>query len=702
MNLDSTTQPINFKNDVKYLKGVGPRRSQILNLYNIFSISDLLEYYPRKYLDRTTIKKMNQLFIGESVVVVGKVVWCGIKRTRKKSFFQISIDDGYGRLNGIWFNAVSWIVEKFAINDMVALFGKIDFYNKQYNIVHPDFDILDLKEDPINTGQIIPVYSSSGKLKSVGLDSRGFRKIIRFVLNQIDESIIKDCFNKNFLKAQKIGSYFDAIKNIHMPEDQEKLNQAIYRLKYNEHFFIQILMLLKKIKYKNQNGHSFKQIGNLIKAIYFQLNFKLTQSQINVIKEIKNDLLSHKPMNRLIQGDVGCGKTIVALLTSCIIIENKFQVAIMAPTEILVEQHYKEINKLCKKANITCEILLGGMKNSEKKIIYGKLKTGEIELIIGTHSLIQDNVIFKNLGMIIIDEQHRFGVEQRKKLIQKGVSPEILAMTATPIPRTLAFTIHGDMDLSIINELPKNRQPITTQVIEKDDLNKLYNFMKTEMNKGHQCFVIYPLIEESEKLDLKASESGYKNFKENIFKEFNVGYIHGKMNKEDKETQMTLFEEKKIQCLISTTVVEVGINIPNATVMVIENAERFGLTQLHQLRGRIGRGNLKGHCILIKRKEGEFINKRLKIISSTNNGFEISDQDLKVRGPGDFFGTKQHGFIKTKLIDFAHDYTIIELTKDVANQIIKDDPMLSKKKNKGIKTKFLNDYKHMLEFVEIN
>ncbi|MBS82979.1 MAG: ATP-dependent DNA helicase RecG [Gammaproteobacteria bacterium] len=683
--------------DITYLKGVGPKRATQLKAYGINQVIDILYHLPRKYLDRRNIKKIRETKIGESAVVIGKIISKNVKLVGKRRLFQLTIADETGELQCIWFNALSWIVEKFNINEQIAVFGKIEFFNGR-KINHPEFDILD-DQDNLNTGQIIAMYSSSADLKTRGLDSRGFRKLIKNIIDN-EKYIIEDFFSKDLIEKEKITSLKKALNIIHFPEDNDDIKKAMYRLKFNEHFFIQLLMALKRKNIKKNDGISFPNRGKYLKEIYTLLNFKLTDAQIRVLREIRADLKSEKPMNRLIQGDVGSGKTIVAILTAAIVINQKYQVALMAPTEILAEQHFTSIKKYCESVDITCEVLTSNKPQKEKKIVLNQLQNGQIQFIIGTHALIQDKVLFKKLGLIIIDEQHRFGVEHRKLLVEKALNPEILSMTATPIPRTLSITVHGDMDISIIDELPKNRLPIKTKVINPKQLDKIYKMMKNEMEKGGQCFVVYPLIDESEKLDLEAAKIGYEKLKK-IFDQFNLGYIHGKMKKEEIDQQMKLMEKGEIDCLVSTTVIEVGINIPNATIMVIENAERFGMTQLHQLRGRIGRGTKQSTCILIKHKHTPNANKRLEIMENTNDGFLISDEDLKMRGPGDFFGTKQHGFIKSKVVDFSADGPIIRRARQQAFDIVSNDPLLKQSKHKKINELFKKNYSHMLEFVKI-
>ena len=683
--------------DITYLKGVGPKRAKQLKAYGIETIYDLVNNIPRKYLDRTNIKKINQAQIGEQAVVIGKVVSKNMKMIGKRRLFQVTISDGTGELQCVWFNGLSWIIEKFNINDEIAAYGKIEFYNG-LKITHPDFDVLNQSNNQ-NTGQIISQYSSTSDLKSKGLDSRGFRKLVQNIMAN-DKYKIDDFLPSNILKQENLISLKEALYKIHFPKNNNDIKDAIYRLKFNEHFFIQILMALKRNNQKSNTGLSYTKRGKYLKGIYENLNFQLTDAQIRVLREIRSDLKSEQIMNRLIQGDVGSGKTIVAVLTAAIVIAEEKQVALMAPTEILAEQHFESIKEYCDKVNITCGLITSNIPQKEKNIILNELVSGEIQFIIGTHSLIQNPVNFNDLGLIIIDEQHRFGVEHRKLLIEKGTSPQVLSMTATPIPRTLSITIHGDMDISIIDELPKNRLPIKTSLIQPNEIESTYDFMKKEMVEGRQCFVVYPLIEESEKLDLEAAKSGFEKLKQ-IFKDFEVGYINGKMNKDEIDAQMLKMNKGEINCLVATTVIEVGINIPNATVIMIENSERFGMTQLHQLRGRIGRGHKQSYCFFVQRKKTPNADKRLKIMTSTLDGFIISDEDLKMRGPGDFFGTKQHGFIKSKVVDFSNDGPIIRRARQQAFEMIIKDPKLNLNANKKIKTVFKRKYNHMLEFVKI-
>ena len=642
---------------------------------------------------------MNMIKVGQEVSVVGKVQSCGLKKTRKRNYYQVTLNDNYGNINLIWFHALSWITGKFEIGDVIAAYGKVDFFNG-FNITHPEFDSLEDNDDPINTGQIIAIYPGTSEFKKVGLESKGFRKIIR---NAIEKTrlVIFDYFPDNFLKEYGLINRCSSIINIHQPDDSNHLKNAIYRLKFDEHFFLQLLMALRKKRIENTNGRVYIKKGHYVKKMYNEIPFTLTNSQIKVLKEIRSDLTSKKQMNRLLQGDVGSGKTIVATLIASIVIGNNSQVAVLAPTELLAEQHYRSFKKYCDLVNIKSGLLTGSLSISQKNILLDELKSGELQIIIGTHALIQDQVVFEDLGLVIIDEQHRFGVEQRKKIIDKGYNPEILAMTATPIPRTLAFTYHGDIDVSVIDELPKNRKKIETKVVQQDKLNDVYDFIKKILIKGQQCFIVYPLIDDSEHTDLKAAKTGYEKIK-NIFSEHNVGYLDGKMKIDERNKIMDMFSKNKINILVSTTVIEVGIDVPNSTLMIIDNAERFGLSQLHQLRGRVGRGSQKSFCILIARKFTPDSNKRLKIMEDTNDGFIISDEDLKIRGPGDYFGKKQHGYMKLKIGNIIKDGSIIRIARNAAFSLIEKDPKLNKKENIPIKKQFLKYYKEMIEFIDIS
>ena len=631
--------------------------------------------------------------------IVGKVETCGERKTRKGKLFQAVLSDGTGLLTLLWFNGVPYIKKSIEIGDQFAVHGKIEFYNG-LQIVHPEYDKLNIDDDPLNTGSVIPLYPLTQELQKAGIENRFFRKIIRGMLKGINN--ISDFFPSEFLQKHKLVSRYEALHWIHFADKEKDVKRAIYRLKFDEHFFLQLLMALKKESNCRVGTKPLNKTGPHVKLIYDQLNFELTDAQNRVLKEIRTDLGKPITMNRLLQGDVGSGKTIVAVLAAAIAIGNNVQIAVMAPTEILVRQHYESFKKFSEIGKITCAILVGNTKEGERKKVIDALKTGRIDLIVGTHALIQKDIEFKNLGLVIVDEQHRFGVAQRGDLVEKGLNPHFLAMTATPIPRTLAITYHGDMDLSIIDELPKHRKPVITKKIGPERLKNVYNFMNNEVSKGRQCMIVYPLVEETEKSDLTAAVEAYETLSRTAFTDVNVGLIHGRMKKEEKDNIMNEFSDNRIKILVSTTVIEVGIDVPNATVMLVEHADRFGLIQLHQLRGRVGRGSEKSYCIFVQRDITENSRKRLDIMERTNDGFVISDEDLKLRGPGEFFGIRQSGFFKYKIADLVMDGPIIKSARKAAFDLVAKDPHLRNRSFIELRRHFLKKYQHMLDFVNIS
>ena len=690
---------INLSTSLQYIKNVGPARAKVLSEIGLEDSEDLLYYFPRRHLDRTTVTAISLLKKDMITTIVGKVDACGERKTRKGKLFQAVLSDGTGFLTLLWFNGVPYIKKSIKIGDQFAVHGKIEFYNG-LQIVHPEYDKLNIDDDPLNTGSVIPLYPLTQELQKAGIENRFFRKIIRRMLKEINN--IPDFFPPKFLQKHKLVSRYEALHWIHFADKEKDVKRAIYRLKFDEHFFLQLLMALKKESNSRVGTKPLNKTGPHIKLIYDQLNFELTDAQNRVLKEIRTDLGKPITMNRLLQGDVGSGKTIVAVLAAAIAIGNNVQIAVMAPTEILVRQHYESFKKFSEIGKITCAILVGNTKEGERKKVIDALKTGRIDLIVGTHALIQKDIEFKNLGLVIVDEQHRFGVVQRGDLVEKGLNPHFLAMTATPIPRTLAITYYGDMDLSIIDELPKHRKPVITKKIGPERLKNVYNFMKNEVSKGRQCMIVYPLVEETEKSDLAAAVEAYETLSRTAFTNVNVGLIHGRMKKEEKDNIMNKFSDNRIQILVSTTVIEVGIDVPNATVMLVEHADRFGLIQLHQLRGRVGRGSEKSYCIFVQRDITENSRKRLDIMERTNDGFVISDEDLKLRGPGEFFGIKQSGFFKYKIADLVMDGPIIKSARKAAFDLVAKDPHLRNRSFIELRRHFLKKYQHMLDFINIS
>ena len=681
---------------IKYIRGVGPKRATALATAGIDTVNDLLHYYPRRYLDRTTVKSIHELKKGDQATMVGTVEVCGERQARKRKLFQAVLSDGTGMITLVWFNGVKYIKNAVQKGDRLAIHGKVEFYNG-FQIVHPDFDKLDSDADPINTGTIIPLYPLTAELKKVRIDHRSFRRIIKE--NEEMFSIIEDHFEESVLSEQKLIPLPTALQHIHFPESRKNLLAAMERLKFDEHFFLQLLMALRKKSYEKIGTNALTKSGPHVQQIETELGFELTAAQQKVIQEIRIDIARPKAMNRLLQGDVGSGKTIVAILVAAAAVANGVQVAVMAPTEILAHQHFESFKNQLNKVHISCALLVGKQKATERKQILEAVKDGKINVVIGTHALIQAEVEFKNLGFVVVDEQHRFGVVQRGILLQKGSHPHLLAMTATPIPRTMAITYHGDMDLSIIDEMPKDRKPVITKIVKEDRLQNVYKFIREEVQAGRQCMVVYPLVEETEKSDLAAATEGFEAL-QNIFKGIKIGLIHGRMKKEEKDAIMDAYAKNEIKILVSTTVIEVGIDIPNASVMLIEHAERFGLTQLHQLRGRVGRGSSKSYCILVERNIRDTSRKRLAIMEKTNNGFVIADEDLKMRGPGKFFSTEQSGFFKHKIADMVTDGAIIRKAREVAQTIAKTDTKLEN--NPRMKKRLLKDYAQYLDTVVIS
>ncbi|NQV16188.1 ATP-dependent DNA helicase RecG [bacterium] len=676
---------------ISSLPGVGSRKTEALSEAGILTRADLLEYFPRRYLDRSTVTYTTDLRKDMDATVVGKVSGAQMRRGRKRSWFEMVVADERGFLKCRWFNGAHWIKKRFKKGDVVAVSGKVDFYGG-FQMVHPDFDILsDEGTNPINTGIIVPLYRSGQKLQSAGLDSRGFRRLLRPLMEGI-ENKLSEYLPVDVMQQYGLIGIGEAIRAIHFPTDMDSLKQARQRLKFNELFFMQLLLAVRRqnqIEVTKQNR--FDSYGEYLSSQYEKLPFELTAAQKRVMGEIWEDLKSAHPMNRLLQGDVGSGKTVVSLLAAAIAAGNGYQTAIMAPTEILAEQHFKNAVKFFEGTPIRVVLLTGSQTTAKKRDLRKALKEGYYHVAIGTHALIQAKVNFKNLQVVVIDEQHRFGVLQRGELLEKAGEADVLVMTATPIPRTLSMTIFGDLAVSILDELPAGRQKILTRKVDAHALPKVYEFIKDELKAGRQAFVVFPLIEESEKIDLEAATIGFENLKK-LFPQFQVALLHGRMSSDEKDSIMQAFSLNEIQLLVSTTVIEVGIDIPNATVMLIENAERFGLAQLHQLRGRIGRGKYRGVCVLVHRKMSPDSIDRLGIMLETTDGFKIAEEDLRIRGAGDIFGTRQSGLPALKIANILFDGAILKDARRAAFDLIKKDPHLRQGIHAGIRQIILDKY----------
>ena len=675
---------------IQFIKGVGPKRAEVLHSLGISTIKDLLYYFPRKYVDRTSLSTIGSIQEGDEVNLVGRVKSVNLRRMKKGNFVTANVADHTGSIRLMWFNAADYIHQSLKVGDLLTMHGKVAAYKGSHQIVHPEYDKLNANEISLTTGFIIPVYPLTDDLKKSGLENRNLRKIIYLALQSVEN--IDDHFDTDLREQFDIQDLNTALRNIHYPKDFVSLEKSVHRLKYDEHFFLQLLLAKRKSKIKENKYDSIKFKTKSYNKILKNLHFELTGSQQLSLREIVDDFLSENPMNRMIQGDVGCGKTIVSILASAIVVDNNYQVAIMAPTDLLSKQLFKNFKSQFESIGIECTLLVGSLKPKEKNKVLDEIKSGKSNIIIGTHALFQKDVIFNNLGFVVIDEQHRFGVNQRQKLLSKSNNPNLMTMTATPIPRTLAITYNGDMDLSIIDELPKNRPDIHTSFIEKENLSTAFNFIREKVEDGGQTIIVYPLINESEKQDLSAAVESYEYLRDNIFPDLTVGLMHGKLEDENKNLEMKNFMKGEIDILVSTTVVEVGIDNPNVNVMLINNSERFGLSQLHQLRGRVGRGTMESYCLLCSDSESPKTKERLSIIVNSRNGFEIADEDLKLRGPGEFFGEKQSGFVKFKIADLITDGPIIRDARMKAFEIIKNDANLSQENHSFIKQKFDNEY----------
>ncbi len=726
---------------LQYLHGVGPRRAAVLNGLGIHTISDLFYYFPRDYLDRSRVTKISQLrrylYSDRDITVVGKVLVMDVVRGRggSKRFILVLHDDTES-LECVFFGGVQWFQKMFRIGEVLAVSGRPAIFGGRIQFVHPEFDRLSIDGEgegeidwgrALNTGAIIPPYRTTEEAKRVKLDSRGFRRIIKSALTSKLE-MVHETLSKSILEEQDLSGIQQALRSIHFPGSWEELERARHRLKFDELFFLQLLLAYRRREVKlEQRGVAFNTKSLLARRLVDSLPFELTKAQKRVVREIADDMGSVRPMNRLLQGDVGSGKTIVALISMLIAVENGYQAVFMAPTEILAEQHYHTLKNFLREIPITIQLLIGGQRQRLRRDILEDVRRGSAQLVVGTHALIQEGVEFHQLGLAVIDEQHRFGVLQRAVLREKAlksslrpIHPDVLVMTATPIPRSLSLTVYGDLDVSVIDEMPKHRKPIQTILKSDGRRQEVYDFVRKEIAKGRQAYVVYPLIEESEKIDLQAATKNFERLRDETFTELDLELIHGRMPSETKDEVMNDFKLGKIDILVATTVIEVGIDVPNATVMVIENAERFGLAQLHQLRGRVGRGSEQSYCILVAK--GQILSSpssgpgpsvevqseeterrkaatRLKTILETTDGFKIAEVDLQLRGPGEFFGTKQSGLPEMQIANIATDGEILRTARKEAFELVADDPQLRREENSPVRNHFLQNYKDELKLV---
>lgn len=684
----------NLNTSIAYLKGVGPNRADLMKSeLGIYTYGDLLNFFPNRYIDRTQFFKINQLQENSSEVqIVGKITAVKNVKQKRGSRLVATFVDETGSMELVWFRGAKWIKDSLKINMPYVIFGKTNCFNKSFSMPHPEMELVSTYKNKLRSA-MQPVYPSTEKLTNKGITNKIVSTMVQNLFLELNGRF-KETLSEPIIEKLDLIGKNEALLNIHFPKSQELLSKAQKRLKFEELFFIQMQLIRKKIVRKSKiKGFNFEKVGELFNQFYKnKLPFDLTNAQKKVLKEIRKDIGSNAQMNRLLQGDVGSGKTIVALLTMLIALDNGFQAALMAPTEILATQHYNSIVELLEGLNVSVKLLTGSVKAKDRRILHAELESGELDILIGTHALIEDKVIFKNLGIAIIDEQHRFGVAQRSKLWKKNeLPPHILVMTATPIPRTLAMSAYGDLDISIIDELPPGRKEIKTA--HRYDANRLsvFKFLKEEIDKGRQVYIVYPLINESEAMDYKDLMDGYESVaREFPMPKYQVSIVHGKMKPADKEYEMQRFIKGETQIMVATTVIEVGVNIPNASVMVIESAERFGLSQLHQLRGRVGRGAEQSFCILMTSfKLSSDAKIRLNTMVETSDGFKIAEVDLKLRGPGNLMGTQQSGVLDLKIADIIRDSNILHAARNVAIQLLTEDPALNKPENLFIKEAYL-------------
>ncbi|WP_407497352.1 ATP-dependent DNA helicase RecG [Elizabethkingia anophelis] len=690
---------------IEYLKGIGPERAKLIkNVLDLHKVEDFLTFYPIRYIDKSKLYKVGELReVNNEIPLKGRITDIQEVAYAKGRRMVAKFRDETGTMELVWFKYSKWLKEQIPLNTEVIIFGRVQIFNNVFSMPHPEIEKNENKE---NSPTLLPVYSSSEKLTKRGINNRFFQQILLDIVLNVP-TFIDENLPSGLMKGLKLISRVDAYQNIHFPKNNQWQKAADRRLKFEEAFFFQLGYGLKKKHNKTSSlGNPFPLVGDYFTGFYENnLPFELTNAQKRVLKEIRNDMKLPVQMNRLLQGDVGSGKTMVALLSMLIALDNGFQSCLMAPTEILAQQHFNGISDLLYGTGIEVKLLTGSTKASERKVIHEMLENGTLPIIVGTHALLEDKVKFKKLGLAIIDEQHRFGVAQRAKLWAKNViPPHILVMTATPIPRTLAMSFYSDLDVSVIDEMPVGRKPIVTAHRKEKDRLFVFNFAKEEIAKGRQIYFVYPLIEESETLDYKNLNEGFDTVKEFFpVPDYDVVMLHGKMKPDEKDAAMQYFASGKAQIMVATTVIEVGVNVPNASVMIIESAERFGLSQLHQLRGRVGRGAEQSYCILMTSdKMTQESRKRIKTMVETNDGFKISEVDMELRGPGDILGTQQSGVIDFKKLDLMQDSNIIKAAKECVEKLLEADPLLAFQEHQGMKSYYVRQYKGKNKWAKIS
>ncbi len=708
----SQFKPQPFKNrlqtPIQYVKGVGPKLARLLAKKGLRTVEDGLYFLPRCYEDRRYIKKISELRAGRKETGFGEIQLSGMAffQNRKKRVFEVLVGDGSGTITLKWFHGHErYLQERFKKGRRLIFSGEVRWFHYQKEIHHPDVEIVegDIEEDSLNFKRIVPIYS-----ETEGLYQRTLRRLMKNIVDGYSDAL-KSPLPREILERQDLIDFSEAFRRVHFPpegESIERLNlhrsDGHRRIIFDEFFFLELGLAMKKRGVVLETGISFKTEGRLAQRLLERLPFRLTHAQERVLAEMVEDMEKPHPMNRLIQGDVGSGKTILALLASLRVVECGYQAAIMAPTEVLAEQHYLTIHRWTEPLGVKVALLTSHVKGAEREEIYARIQKGEVQIVIGTHAVIQEQVEFHRLGLAIIDEQHKFGVVQRGLLKKKGENPDVLVMTATPIPRTLAMTLYGDLDVSLIDEMPPGRRPVTTRVFLESGRARAYRIVEEEIRKGRQAFIVYPLVEESEKLDLRDATRMADHLQKEVFPDFRIGLLHGRMKSEEKEAIMMDFKERKIDILVATTVIEVGIDIPNASVMVIEHAERFGLSQLHQLRGRIGRGQHPSTCILLAQyRSSKEARIRLRAMEETNDGFKIAEQDLELRGPGEFFGIRQSGLPDFRVAHILRDTPILIEARKEAFRLVQEDPDLADPSHAPLKETLKQRWRGRLELATI-
>lgn len=691
--------PEKIDTDIKFLKGVGPKRAELFAKLEVYTVGDLLYHFPRRYLDRSLIRPIAELKVGENVTAIGKVVTFGVVDTRKQmTIFNLILQDESSYIYCKWFNQKN-LKKVFKVGQIVVVSGEVSSYQGDKQFVTPEFEILadDQEDEMIHTGRIVPLYPATA-----GLFQKNIRQAVKNALDQFLQAV-PETLPSWLLERYQLLDLQTALTHMHYPESTRLQELAHRRLAFEELFYLQMMLALRhRLAHQPEKGIVLEKRDTIVPDFYASLPFDLTNAQKRVIAEIEADLDATGSMNRLLHGDVGAGKTLVAVITMLRAVENGYQAALMAPTEILAEQHARKMIQYLDTFHIRSELLVGKMRAKRKKQVLADIQTGATSIIIGTHALIQEQVNFKQLGVVVIDEQHRFGVMQRAILREKGDNPNVLVMTATPIPRTLALTVYGDLDVSVVDELPAGREQIVTRWTTEVNRQKVYEFLRREIDKGRQVYVVYPLVEESEKIDLKAATEMYEKLQADVFPDLKIGLLHGRMKNDEKDAVMQEFVANRLHILVSTTVIEVGVDVANAAVMLIEHADRFGLTQLHQLRGRVGRGSYKSYCVLMASPRISLeAQERLDIIQSTTDGFKIAEEDLRLRGPGEFFGTRQHGLPELQVADILHDQDLLRIARQEAFNVVNKDPELKHSSIHIVRQNLQTKYHHKIQLANV-